>query len=120
METVTELFKALADPTRQKLYRILLQEELCVCELTGIFDVSQSAISQHLRRLKSAGLVNDRRQGQWVFYEADPHALEKAITIMAEFQTLPLDSQADLSDEYHRLLDVKNQDLCGMRSQNGN
>lgn len=63
------LFKTLADPTRlQTLLLIQEESELCVCELTEALNLSQPKVSRHLAQLRNAGLLSDRRQGQWVFY----------------------------------------------------
>lgn len=67
--TPTALFKCLADDTRTKITLLIVREgELCVCELTAALDESQPKISRHLALLRSAGLLMDRRQGQWVYY----------------------------------------------------
>lgn len=66
-----ECFKALADKTRLRIFALLRHEELCVCELVEILQMTQPAISQHLRKLKSAKLVKERQEGQWIFYSLD-------------------------------------------------
>jgi ArsR family transcriptional regulator len=68
MEKYIKIFSALADQTRLRLYMILLEGELCVCELTCIMDMEQSRISHSLRVLKEAGLINSRKIGKWMFY----------------------------------------------------
>ena len=68
-----DFFKALADPTRLRLLMLLTAEgELCVCELTHALREIQPKISRHLGLLRAAGLVLDRRQGQWIFYRVNP------------------------------------------------
>ncbi len=70
----TTLFKCLADDTRSKITLLVVNEgELCVCELTAALNLSQPKISRHLALLRSAGLLMDRRQGQWVYYRLNPH-----------------------------------------------
>ncbi|QBF84813.1 metalloregulator ArsR/SmtB family transcription factor [Shewanella maritima] len=62
-------YKSLADETRLlSLLLIATEQELCVCELMQALDESQPKISRHLAQLRKAGLLQDRRQGQWVFY----------------------------------------------------
>ncbi|MBT2340028.1 MULTISPECIES: metalloregulator ArsR/SmtB family transcription factor [Pseudomonas] len=64
-----DVFKALADDTRTRIALLVVREgELCVCELTAALGLSQPKISRHLAQLRSAGLLSDRRQGQWVYY----------------------------------------------------
>lgn len=69
-----EFFKCLADETRLRCLLLLVKEsELCVCELTCALQESQPKISRHLALLKNLGLIQDRRQGQWVFYRISPN-----------------------------------------------
>ena len=71
------LFHALSDETRLEIVRLLSSGERCVCELTGAMDAAQSRLSFHLKTLKAAGLVSDRRAGRWVYYALVPAALEE-------------------------------------------
>jgi len=66
-ETVM-ILKLLGDKTRVTMLKLLQLKDCCVCEFVEIFDMSQPAISQHVRRLKDANLVNERRSGQWIIY----------------------------------------------------
>jgi ArsR family transcriptional regulator len=61
-------FHALSDATRLDIVEQLLSGERCVCELTEDLDAAQSRLSFHLKTLKDAGLVTDRREGRWVYY----------------------------------------------------
>ena len=65
---VSKVFRALGDDTRLQMLALLAVREACVCELVELFGISQPAISEHLRRLKDVGLVEDERRGTWVFY----------------------------------------------------
>lgn len=68
MEEYIKIFSALADQTRLRIYLLLLEGELCVCELCFSLDLEQSRISHSLRILKEAGIVTGRRLGKWMFY----------------------------------------------------
>ena len=71
--TPTTVFKCLADETRVRIALLIAREgELCVCELTCALDESQPKISRHLAMLRSCGMLEDRRQGQWVYYRLHP------------------------------------------------
>jgi len=72
METAIKMFKALSDETRLRIYLLLLQGELCVCELVNILNIEQSRISHSVRILKEAGLVVNRREGKWIIYAVNP------------------------------------------------
>ena len=76
LERAARLFHALADPTRVCLARQLRHGERCVCDLTDAMDASQSRLSFHLKVMKDAGLVADRREGRWVYYALRPAALD--------------------------------------------
>ena len=68
------LFKSLADETRARAVLLIVdQGELCVCELVCALGDSQPKISRHLAQLRNSGLLQDRRQGQWVYYRLHPH-----------------------------------------------
>jgi len=71
----SEVFRALADPTRRAVFERLSRREMSVSELKSGFSVSQPAISQHLTALKGAGLVLERREGRNAFYRSDPRGL---------------------------------------------
>ncbi|MCM3568549.1 helix-turn-helix transcriptional regulator [Neobacillus mesonae] len=60
--------KLLGDKTRLTMISILKHRDCCVCEFQEVFDMSQPSISQHLRKLKDAGIVTESRKGQWVYY----------------------------------------------------
>lgn len=69
-------FQALSDEKRLRILEMLRDGEQCVCDLTDALDVGQSLLSFHLKSLKEAGLVNDRRDGRWVYYSLDRRGLE--------------------------------------------
>ena len=69
-------FKALADPTRVAIVnRLSVADEVCVCNLTETFDLSQPTISHHLKILRDAGLVESSRRGTWAYYRVVPEAI---------------------------------------------
>ncbi|UNK16112.1 metalloregulator ArsR/SmtB family transcription factor [Paenibacillus sp. N3/727] len=68
LKKIAEKLKLLGDKTRLTMLTLLKEREWCVCEFVEIFDMSQPAISQHLRKLKSQGIVNESKRGQWVYY----------------------------------------------------
>jgi ArsR family transcriptional regulator len=71
--TPTQVFKCLADETRARMVLLIQREqELCVCELICALDESQPKISRHLAQLRKCGLLQDRRQGQWIYYRMHP------------------------------------------------
>ncbi len=65
---VAKVFRVLGDDTRLQMLVLLGLREACVCEFVELFGISQPAISEHLRRMRDVGLVEDERHGTWVFY----------------------------------------------------
>lgn len=65
---MVEMFKALADENRLRIINILMKEELCVCEIEVLLEMSQSNVSRHLAKLKSAGLILSSKDAQWIHY----------------------------------------------------
>lgn len=72
------LFHALSDETRLAVLDLLRGGELCVCDLQAALDAAQSRLSFHLKVLREAGLVRDRREGRWAYYSLDPERLQQA------------------------------------------
>jgi ArsR family transcriptional regulator, arsenate/arsenite/antimonite-responsive transcriptional repressor len=68
----SRLFKALGDETRLRILALLSHGELCVCHLEAALGLSQPRISRHLATLRAAGVVEDRREGSWVYYRLAP------------------------------------------------
>ncbi len=77
IKELAEMLKALGDPTRLKMIALLAKRDCCVCELVPLFGISQPAVSRHLSRLKTAGLVTEQRRGQWVFYSLNRARLQE-------------------------------------------
>jgi ArsR family transcriptional regulator len=73
---VAAVFHALSDETRLAIIECLRGGEECVCNLTGALESAQSRLSFHLKVLKDAGLVRDRRDGRWIHYSIDREALD--------------------------------------------
>lgn len=73
---LAELFKIFGDSTRIKILYVLLESEMCVCDIANLLNMTQSAISHQLRALKQSKLVRYRREGKTVFYSlADSHVV---------------------------------------------
>lgn len=68
MNNVVSILKALSDETRLRIINLLLEKELCVCDINETLKITQTKASRHLSYLKNAGLVTDRKQAQWVYY----------------------------------------------------
>jgi ArsR family transcriptional regulator len=88
------LFHALSDETRLSILERLRRGERCVCELTDALAAAQSRLSFHLRVLKEAGLVADRREGRWMYYTLNAEKLAE-VADLAQTLATPLPPRAD-------------------------
>ncbi len=83
----TRLFHALSDDTRLQILERLRGGERCVCELTDVLDAALCRLSFHLKVLKDAGLVRDRREGRWMYYRTNPEALGEMADLVESLAT---------------------------------
>jgi len=79
LETFETVAKAVADPSRVRILKLLESGELCVCQITTVLGLAVATVSKHLAALKTAGLLQQRRDGKWVYYrlaerELNPYA----------------------------------------------
>lgn len=99
------LFKCLGDETRARIMLLLSAHgELCVCELICALDNSQSKVSRHLAQLRTCGLLEDRRQGQWVYYRLHP---ELPAWVQEVLQTTLAANQTWLGQDTDRLVSME-------------
>lgn len=85
IETLSDLFRLLGDPTRARLlYALLEAGELCVCDLAAAVDAEESAVSHALRQLREAGIVKNRRQGRIIYYSLDDSHVRMLLDLSRE------------------------------------
>lgn len=97
-----QVLKLLGDKTRLTIISVLQKQECCVCELVELFEMSQPSISQHLRKLKDAGLVAEERKGQWIYY-----SLNQA----NEFYPLIIDILQHVQDQNENMAKVEGSNI---------
>jgi len=107
-EEQVAVFGALADPTRLRLVKLLCHQRvpnaLCVNALAGLLNVTQPAVSQHLRILRSIGLVNGQRRGYHIHYGINPEALERCRTLLSASFVTEEPSKEEETCENHCLI----------------
>lgn len=73
-----EIFKALGDENRRiRILNLLIKQELCVCEIETVLEMTQPNVSRHLNKLKSAGIITSEKKSQWVYYRLDNKFIEE-------------------------------------------
>src|SRR2546423_5544896 len=88
-DRAVRLFHALSDGTRLSILQRLRFGEQCVCNLTDALDAAQSRLSFHLKVLKDAGLVTDRREGRWMYYTLSTGVLAEAAEVLEVMVSAP-------------------------------
>src|ERR671914_513736 len=92
-DRAAQLFHALSDATRLSIIRRLRLSERCVCDLTDALDAAQSRLSFHLKVLKDADLVTDRREGRWMYYTLNTDTLEEMAATIGWLAMAPTPSE---------------------------
>jgi ArsR family transcriptional regulator len=87
MDQIRNIFKALSDPNRLRIIKMLETKPLCVCEITKILGIAASTASAHLSMLRESGLVSDKKSGKWVEYylsiNSDSLAVRQQLSLIA-------------------------------------
>ncbi len=115
MDRDAEILQALADPTRLRLLNLLTQTgEVCVCELVDALEVPQYNISRHLHILATAGWVEDRRVGKWIYYQVARDLKPYQRTLLRALELLGAEREDFRQDEARagRRLKLRRGGLC--------
>ena len=76
LKEIAQMYKALGDETRLQIIKMLSESEKCVCEVFDSLDMSQPAVSHHLKVLRQAKLIKDRKEGKWIYYSLNLNLFE--------------------------------------------
>ncbi|BCG61011.1 transcriptional regulator [Paenibacillus sp. URB8-2] len=93
LKKMNDSFKALADPTRRQIIRLLRDKDRTAGEIAEFFNMSKPSISHHLNALKTAGLVQDERQGQFIRYTLNTTVLDEVLSWLLELKDGPQDKK---------------------------
>ena len=112
MKPFIRVMKALSDPSRIKILKMLEKKELCVCEITALLGLAQSTVSKHLKLLEDAGLVDSSRDGAWVNYRlADGGESPYADALLKNMKGW-LNDDAEVRDLSTKLPQVDRERIC--------
>ncbi|GIN08725.1 ArsR/SmtB family transcription factor [Shouchella clausii] len=106
-EEIATCMKVISDPTRLLMLKLVSKKKYCVCQFVDMFNASQPSISQHLKKLKEAGLVVETRKGQWRFYSLNQSS-PKADLIQGVLKQL-----SDQDERYRSLIEKESPVDCG-------
>ncbi len=113
MREFIKIMKALSDPNRVKMIKLLQRKQLCVCEIKEMLGLAQSTVSKHLKILEAAGLVNYTRDGLWVnYYLADGAESPYAANMLGNLRHW-LEEDNDIMKLVARLPEIRRENICG-------
>jgi ArsR family transcriptional regulator len=112
MKDFIKVMKALSDPNRVKILKLLQQKTMCVCELQGALKIAQPSVSKHLKLLEEAGLVDYKKEGLWVnYYLADGRASPYAASLLGNLKHW-LEDDPEISDLIGIVPFLNREELC--------
>jgi ArsR family transcriptional regulator, arsenate/arsenite/antimonite-responsive transcriptional repressor len=113
MKPFLKVMKALSDPSRVKIMKLLQRRVMCVCEIQAALGIAQSTASKHLRILEDAGLITYNKNGLWVNYElADGSQSAFAASLIGNLKHW-LEDDPDLKKLIERLPGIQRENICG-------
>ena len=96
------VLKAAADPTRARILKMLQHEEMCVCQIVATLELSQSTVSKHLSLLRAAGLIDERKDGRWLYVRLSDNAHNAYAPALLDLIRGWLDRDATIRDDAKR------------------
>lgn len=113
MKEFVKVMKALSDPNRVKIVKMLQNKIMCVCEMREALQVSQPSVSKNLRILENAGLVRSTKDGLWVnYYLTDGGKSPYAATLLGNLRHW-LEDQREVAELIERLPSIRREEVCG-------
>ena len=112
MKEFIKTMKALSDPNRVTIIKLLEEKELCVCELQALLGLAQSTVSKHLKILEDAGLVTSRREGSWIIFQLAAEGENMHSDAMLALLPSWLNNEKEIVNLKLQLQDVDRQRLC--------
>ena len=112
MKQFIRIMKALSDPNRVRVIKILENKQLCVCELQDLIGLAQSTVSKHMKVLEEAGLVDYHKEGSWIIYRLTQVEESNYARVMLENIKGWLDDDKTLQEMIARLPQVDRERSC--------
>ena len=112
MKEFIKVMKALRDPNRVKIVKMLQHGELCVCEIQEVLGTSQPTVSKHLKIMEEAGLLNSRKEGLWVHYRLDDGSKNPYAAMMLGNLKHWMEGIPEVSEIVKRLPAIRRANLC--------
>jgi ArsR family transcriptional regulator len=112
MQDFIKVMKALSDPNRVKIIKMLQHRTLCVCEIQAALGIAQPTVSKHLKMLEESGLVSCQKDGLWVNYHlTDGASSPYASSLLGNLRHW-LETEKEIGDLLHRLPGIRREAIC--------
>lgn len=112
MKDFLKVMKALSDPNRVKIIKMLQHKEMCVCEMQATLQIAQPSVSKHLKILENAGLVTHHKDGMWVNYQlTDGSSSPYAASLLGNLRHW-LEDDLELTEIVEKLPTIRREDIC--------
>ena len=112
MRDIIKVFKALSDPARIRIIKLLEKKSMCVCELTKVLNARQPNVSRHLGILKDAGLVNCVKEGLWINYELSKDKYNKNAPGVLKLISNMLNDEQRIVEDIKVAQRIKREEVC--------
>ena len=112
MKAFVKVMKALSDPNRVKIIKMLQHKMMCVCELQAALQVSQPAVSKHLKLLEDAGLISFQKDGLWVNYHLTDGGSSPYVASLLGNLRHWLEDAPEIADLVKKLPDIRRENIC--------
>ena len=114
LKDAVRLHKALSDPNRIRIIKMLQIRSLCVCEITSILELATSTVSKHLQILRNANLIADFKEGKWVNFRLNEDGIDSEAAAVLSQLSDSLQDDRQIADDAERVNAVDRYEICGI------
>jgi ArsR family transcriptional regulator len=107
-----KVMKALSDPNRVKIVKMLQHKKMCVCEIHAALDIAQPSVSKHLKILEDAGLVSSKKDGMWVNYHLTDGSTSPYVATLFGNLRHWLEDEPEIAKILRKLPTIRREDIC--------
>ena len=108
------VFKALSDPNRIRIMKLMLERELCLCEVREVLNLSNSTVSKHLSILRDAGLVLDSKNGKWVNFRINDRSDQQLVRSAIQMVKASFSDDETIRHDLKKVHSVDRNKICGI------
>ena len=109
----TKIFKALSDPNRLRILKMLQMRSLCVCEITDVLQLATSTVSNHLKVLRDMGFIIEKKEGKWVNYMINSRPTDQRVSAILSQLDFWIDDQSSIIRDKELVIKVDREKVCG-------